>query len=358
MAHRPSILFSYTYVPWWHFRFCDDALREFADVKFVGSAFLENPGFPADMNIAEFISKTGTPVDYYLGAEIPLHRGIPDLACPTAMVIGDYWPGNHDRIQTARLFDHVFVTSADGMRDFRAGGCKRVHFLPFAADLRFHRDFQLERIYDVGFVGFTNLKTQQGRGQALANLAARYKMNDFTQPAFGEEVGRIYSQSKIVVNFPRNGGFNMRVFEAMASGALLITEDIGNGQNELFEAGKHLVLYRDQSEIPGLVDYYLTHEAERLAISRAGQKEVLEKHTYGHRMEFLIQVLTAAGSERNRTQDKDEIIKVYATSYGRAERLDHLVRELFKGKGSLGTRCYVLARLIKSVINILFPPRF
>lgn len=354
---KPSVLLSYQYVPTWNHRFMEDALREVADVTFVGCAGWGRPGFPADIDIREFIAKMPTPPDYYMSAEYPLHLGVTELACPTVFLGGDYLSVDTGRIRTARLFDHAFVVTTDAVRDFRNGGCKSVHFLPYAFDPRFHRDFQLERIHDIGFVGFTHQSIQLERAVILADLAKRYKMNDYTKPSFGEEVGRVYSQSKIVVNFPNRGGFNMRVFESMAAGALLITEDVGNGQDELFEDRKHFVLYRDKAEIPGLVDYYLANEAERLAISREGQREVLAKHTYRHRMETVLKVLAEVGPQRNRTQDRDEIIKVYGMNFGRYRMLDHLIREIVRGKGSLKTRLILFARLLKSIRTVIFPPR-
>lgn len=354
---KPFVLFNYQYVPTWHYRFTEDALRELADVTFVGCAGWGRPGFPADMDIGEFIAKLPKPADYYVSAEYPLHLGVTELACPTVLLIGDYWPGDVGRIRTGRLFDHVFVASTDAVRDFRKGGCKSVHLLPYASDTRCHRDFQLDRIYDVGFVGFTHLGVQSERAAVLADLAKRYKMNDYTKPAFDEEVGRIYSQSKIVVNFPNNGGFNMRVFETMASGALLITEDVGNGQDEFFQDRKHFVLYKNKSEIQGLIEYYLSHEDERLAISREGQREVLAKHTYRHRMETMLKVLAEVGPQRNRASDRDEILKVYGMNFGRYRMLDHLIREIVRGKGTLKTRMILLVRLFKSVGTILFPPK-
>ncbi len=354
---KPTVLLNYQYVPTWNHRFMEDALREVADVTFVGCAGFGRPGFPADMDVREFIATMPSPPDYYMSAEYPLHLGVTELSCPTVFWGGDYWPGDKGRIETARLFDHVFVVGTEVARAFRDGGCKSVHFLPYAADTHCHRDFQMERIYDVGFVGFTHQGVQSERAVILSDMAKRYKMNDYTKPSFGEEVGKIYSQSKIVVNFPNRQGFNMRVFETMASGALLITEDVGNGQRELFEDRKHFVLYRNKSEIQGLVDYYLAHEDERLAISREGQREVLAKHTYGHRMENMLKVLSEAGPQRNRATDKDEISKVYGMVFGRYRMLDHLIREIVRGKGSLKTRLILIARLLKSVGTILFPPR-
>jgi hypothetical protein len=354
---KPSVLFNHRYVPTWYHRFCEDALREIAEVTFVGCAGWGRPGFPEDLDIGDFFAKAPRPPDYYISSEDPLHLGLMELPCPTVLLSGDYWAGDHGRIKTARLFDHVFVAGTEVQRDFRNGGCKSVHFLPYAADTRCHRDFQMERIYDIGFVGFTHQGVQSERAVALAALAKRYKMNDYTKPAFDEEVGRIYSQSKIVVNFPNRGGFNMRVFESMAAGALLITEDVGNGQDELFEDRKHFVLYRDKAEIPRLVDYYLVNEAERLDISREGQREVLAKHTYRHRMEHVLKVLSEVGHQRNRATDRNEIIRAYGRAYGRNLQLDHLIREIVRGKGSLKTRLILFARFLQSIRTIIFPPR-
>ena len=47
-------------------------------------------------------------------------------------------------------------------------------------------------------------------------------------------MGRIYSESKIVLNASINGDLNMRVFEALTSGALLVTDRIENGLDTLF----------------------------------------------------------------------------------------------------------------------------
>ena len=69
-------------------------------------------------------------------------------------------------------------------------------------------------------------------------------------------------------------------------------------------------------------------------------------------------VLAEVGHVRNRTQDKDEIIRVHAMSDGRAGRIERLLREVFRGKGSPGTRLHVFARMMKSVYSQIFPPKF
>ena len=82
----------------------------------------------------------------------------------------------------------------------------------------------------------------------------------------------------------------MRVFEATASGTLLITNRIkNNGFEELFENNKHLVVYDGSyKDLKEKIDYYLKNNEEREKISQEGYRLILEKHTYKHRADFIL----------------------------------------------------------------------
>ncbi|MBI4559741.1 MAG: methyltransferase domain-containing protein, partial [Candidatus Hydrogenedentes bacterium] len=92
-----------------------------------------------------------------------------------------------------------------------------------------------------------------------------------------------------------NRDLNMRVFEAMASGALLITDE-ADGLAELFEPGKHFVLYREDGELFELIEEYLKNDEARKGIADAGSTLVRSEHTYDRRAEqMLTMVLEALG---------------------------------------------------------------
>lgn len=354
MSTAPTIGMSYYYRPWSCYRYLEDALRTLYDVRYFGSPYGERPGyFPAD-HLLDFVADHGRCLRFFFSNEDTLFRHLPDLACPTVIWIGDYWPGDYHRPRIAKLFDFVFVSARDAYRDFTEAGCTNVHWLPFACDPHFHRDHYLERIYEVAFVGFTNRPTQQKRRRLLDVLSQRYRMNDFRQPVFLEDMARVYSQSKIVLNIPDRHGFNMRVFEAMACGALLVTEEVGKGQEELFQDGVHLVTYRTEAEMFEKIEYYLAHQAEREAIAIAGQREVLAHHTYLHRARAMAGVVERNARPSGRTTDYDEILRIYALAYSRQRRFDGLLDFLCDRRGSLPTRAYVGARLMKSVYNQVF----
>jgi spore maturation protein CgeB len=83
---------------------------------------------------------------------------------------------------------------------------------------------------------------------------------------------------------------NQRVFDVPACGAFLLT-DYQKSIDELFDAGREIVTFRDTQEIPGLVKYYLNNPGERETVSRRGMERVLKQHTYKHRLSKLIDVM-------------------------------------------------------------------
>lgn len=93
------------------------------------------------------------------------------------------------------------------------------------------------------------------------------------------------------INVAANYANNMRLYEATGVGTLLITDHKDN-LHTLFEPGKEVVAYRSAEECAELINYYLEHEEERKAIAQAGQQRTLREHTYFHRMQELVDIVT------------------------------------------------------------------
>ncbi|HEX8912446.1 MAG TPA: glycosyltransferase, partial [Humisphaera sp.] len=80
-----------------------------------------------------------------------------------------------------------------------------------------------------------------------------------------------------------------RVFEALATGSLLLTNDLADhGLADLFADGEHLTTYADPADVPAAIERLLADEPRRERIAAAGRAEVLARHTYGHRMATLV----------------------------------------------------------------------
>ena len=100
----------------------------------------------------------------------------------------------------------------------------------------------------------------------------------------------LLTRSQIVVNThieaAEGAANNMRLFEATAMGALVLTEAAAN-LSELFEPGAEVVTYEGVDDLIEKIRHYLDHEDERRAIAAAGQRRTLRDHTYGRRIEEL-----------------------------------------------------------------------
>jgi glycosyltransferase involved in cell wall biosynthesis/SAM-dependent methyltransferase/Tfp pilus assembly protein PilF len=198
------------------------------------------------------------------------------------------------RIKIARNFEFTFLAQKAQVPLFEKSGVPNVHWLPLACSPELHAVETRGQRYDFAYVGNPNNDPFDRRTRLLETLKARFPKH-FVGRAWPEDMARIYAQAKIVVNAGVNNDLNMRVFEAIASGALLITDSV-EGLEDLFTDGEHLVVYRRDEDLPGIVERYLQDGSARERIAKAGQKLVLAKHTYAARLEEMFRkVLESLG---------------------------------------------------------------
>ena len=192
------------------------------------------------------------------------------------------------RIEMARHFDCVFIAQKGQLALFRQSGIENVFWMPLACSPELHDVGECARDCDVAYVGSFSTEEDDRRRKLLERVTARFP-NSFMGRLWPRDMARLYARTKIVVNACHNNDVNMRVFEALASGALLIT-DPAIGLDDLFEDGKHLVVYRGEQDLLEKVAYYLEHDAEREAIAAAGKAHALAEHTYGHRVQEILRL--------------------------------------------------------------------
>ncbi len=104
------------------------------------------------------------------------------------------------------------------------------------------------------------------------------------------ETPYVYSSAKIVLGLQNvNTSLTQtscRSFEIMGSGAFYLTAYTPS-HDHLFSNHYHLVWSNSPQETIKMVDYYLENDSTREAIATQGQKEVLDKHTYFHRLKQM-----------------------------------------------------------------------
>ena len=171
-----------------------------------------------------------------------------------------------------------------------------VHRFPFAVapELTAPGPGFEDRILDVAMVG-AGLDDPAGRytrRQAMAaDLAAALPTRTgFCSGLPPEDMAALYRTAKIVVNDGGNRHYpiTMRVFEALGSGSLLLTDDLP-GTDVLLRPGGHYVALGPDPV--GQVQRLLADPATE-TIARNGQQYAAQRHTYDHRVDEL---LTIAG---------------------------------------------------------------
>ncbi len=206
-----------------------------------------------------------------------------------------------------RFADHVFCAQRNAVEKI-APYCPNVTWLPLACDPAYHYCSRPSNAVDLSFIGGIN---DGKREKYLGILKERYGPRTFVGLAPKSEIGKIYSGSKIVFNVSINNDINMRFFEALCSGALLVTERISaNGMEQLLGGHKEpvCVFYESIEEAIVLIDYYLNHEQERAAIAERGRRFSLD-HTYSHRLRKILE-----------TAENSEIRRHPPLAYSRAQR--------------------------------------
>ena len=212
---------------------------------------------------------------------------------PSVLWMSDTHLGYDYRMKKALKADYVFVAQKKAVADMKRDGVKNPIWLPHAVEPLAYPKYELaSKKYDTCFVGHVN---SPNRVDALDRLFKEVPNFFYGQRLF-EDVARKYAESKIVFNIAMKDDVNMRCFEAMASGSMLLTDRISSIE-ELFKDGEHCVMYDNLDDMAEKAKYYIAHDEERERIAAAGYAEVMEKHTIDHRVDKILEAIGVAKLE-------------------------------------------------------------
>ncbi len=201
-------------------------------------------------------------------------------------------------LEMAVQCDFTFAAQRDGVEQLHKEGIKHAQWLPLACDPDFHGRRDEPNRYDISFVGNVSPGI---RSDLLSQIQSNYERS-YIGNAYFDEMAKIYSASTIVFNRSILNDINMRVFEGLCSGALLLTNDLSeNGLSKLLNEGEHYVSYRDEEAL-SCIDELLRNPEKCQEIGNAGREVVLERHTYLHRVLAILDYLES--SQRTVRTDK------------------------------------------------------
>jgi hypothetical protein len=260
---------------------------------------------PLDTRLDAILSGLPFTPDYLFSPECGfpfLPEDIAQSRIPTIRLDGDTYTFTPRRIRWASLFDHVAVCHPGFDAIFRETiPHPGTLVLPHAVHREFFELPEIPRAFDIGWVGQASGPIYHKRAAWLPKLFSAFRTNDWSRPCTLEEVADVCRRSRIVVNIARDDypqDANLRAFEALAAGALLITALPSELTSLGFVPGRHFVAYRHESEILTLVRRFLDDEDSRLRIAQRGKAVVLREHTYDNRVDTLLRHLQLFGQQK------------------------------------------------------------
>lgn len=205
------------------------------------------------------------------------------------------WPGTVAMFRTARPHFDAFVFPSPGLRDRCCDGL----VLQFAVDpdIYFHRG--KADAPPVVFVG-NNIRDRETteryilacRDQGLAVFGNQAAWNDpvCRGKCSVEDEASMYANAGVCLNVHLRehleyGAFNFRIFAALACGGFVISDSSPQLKAEF--AGC-LQFTSGDDDLRGMVEMFLSHPEWTRPYREQGQRLVLERHTFAHRMTALV----------------------------------------------------------------------
>jgi hypothetical protein len=270
-------------------------------------------------------------------ADVPyLPWGLATVDIPTACFQVDSYAYTERRIAWSMLFDQAIVFHPGSEARFRQAGHPGACFFAHAVEGDLFSGEKVERIFEIGWVGQVHGRIYNKRGAILPSLAKTFRMNDIAKRYTLKEMAWVYRQSRIVVNIGRDDypqDANLRTFEAMAAGALLITSLPSELTEIGFVDGVHFLGYREAEDIAVLARNYLGDEAARKRIAGAGREKVLCEHTYEVRVKKWVEHVSQEGRKLQapaRLWNEGRVRRVYLDYFSANGALAQAAAELPK----------------------------
>lgn len=205
-------------------------------------------------------------------------------------------------------FDFYFSNSRYAESLYKEKGVKKHFFLPVGYSPSIEPKEITGKKYDIVFAG----DAHPVRAEFIAKLSQKYSIGlmgpwkkIMKKVTFGEKVdvihdttftpqqmAEVFAMGKINLNLHTwyqrfDYGVNPRLMEASGLKSFQLVDN-KREIAELYVPGKEVVTFETYEDLEQLVEYFLTHDAEREAIVKAAHERTLKEHTYEKRMEAML----------------------------------------------------------------------
>jgi len=293
----------------------------------------------AEYSLSNILSKAPFKPDFVIymdSIERVIPVGLEDSPCPLAAIFIDSTINSFWQHPFANIFDLVLTDQKPDAEIMQQNGIN-AHWFPLAADTEIYKPENHYKKYDISFVGNRNPKTRSKRENILKLLAGHFNLEIFSGDPFlsPTETTAVYNQSRLVLNENLFPSVNLRLFEAMACGTVVLTEENDVGLSNLFIDKKHILTYNAENIITK-VNEYLHDEASLSRIAERSYQQIIAKHSLKVRARQLLDMLETLLSSDRPLIDKGEkktsigqCLLYYSLKWGRRDKTALVRAKLF-----------------------------
>lgn len=246
--------------------------------------------------------------------------GLEDAPCPVMLLSIDAHHHAHWHAPVASACALAFVAQSDYLPTFAAAGAI-ARWLPLWAPDDLPPPSPSPR-HQMAFVGSLDARFHPERVALLDALRPRLPLHVATGP-----YADVFTHSRIVLNQTVGGDLNARVFEAMACGALLLTERTTNGLLTLFADGEDLATYPrgNADAVVAEATRWLADEPSRARVAARGRERVRAEHCERHRADTIAEAVVSLPPSPDRAARHAGLARAYCLlaswvrEYGDAE---------------------------------------
>lgn len=248
-------------------------------------------------------------------------RNLAAFKCPKVLLVADTHHGASSlagmiRYALSEPFDRVVLLYDRHHADFfRAAGIKNLHWLPsltFAhSDARVAAAQGARREPRIAIVGTTSYHPRRLR--LFSGLVSRKLPLDWREIQQCQAIEH-YAASLVGLNASMNGDLNMRVFEILAGGAVLLTDRLApaSGLTDLLKEDRDFVGYSTLPELLDKASALIGRPADAATIAANGASWFREHFTEKHRRQAFLD-LALDGRERPEFAIPESRIQIPAT---------------------------------------------
>ncbi|NOS77595.1 MAG: glycosyltransferase family 1 protein [Nitrospira sp.] len=193
----------------------------------------------------------------------------------------------------------VLVAPTLGRCGFLSERGIRADWVPLGYEPSCGRDLGSDRDIEVLFLGAQDVPRRNRLLRGLRKKGIRIQAaGSYVDPGcWGEERTKLLNRTKILLNLARTPGEfpDLRLILGMANKALVLSEPIY--RPDPFVSGRHFVS-SPIGEMPGIIRYYLAHDAERAAISERAHRLITQDVTMEASVRRILDLISTRANQR------------------------------------------------------------